>query len=251
MEKFRVAVVENEDPIRQQMVQALTDVSHRTKVLLEVDEYSSGEAFTAALKDNLYAIAFLDIYMDEMTGIEAAAILRKEDPQCLVVFCTTSETDMLSAFQLHAFDYILKPITDEAVERVMGDALKILNAAGNYIEIKAVDGDQSLMVNSIMCVTVSGHYLLFRVLGGREYKTRMKISEAMNLLSDYRNFLEINRGILVNMDYIDDMSAKGCRLKDGTDLPVRTKGTQQVIQSWNDYCFKRLREESHRRSFNH
>ena len=58
-----------------------------------------------------FSVAFLDIYMMGMTGIEAARELRKTDTDCLLIFTTTSTDHALEGFQVRAMHYLVKPFT--------------------------------------------------------------------------------------------------------------------------------------------
>ncbi|MBR0149275.1 MAG: response regulator [Lachnospiraceae bacterium] len=61
-------------------------------------------------------IAFLDIEMRRVNGVELARKLIKMDPGINIVFATGYEEYMKDAFELHASGYILKPITDEKIK---------------------------------------------------------------------------------------------------------------------------------------
>ena len=62
-------------------------------------------------------IAFLDICMDKMNGIQLARELRSNDPELLIIFLTTSREYAFDAFPLHAFDYLLKPFGMQDFQR--------------------------------------------------------------------------------------------------------------------------------------
>jgi len=246
---IKIAITENESEIREQIASYLGNYSDRAKLKIQIDEYESGEAFVAAVANITYPIVFMDIYMDEegMTGIDAVEKLRETDNECMVIFCTTSQEDMLKAFRCHAFDYILKPVTQDAVDRVMADAVQYLSNEGNYIDVKTTDGDASIMLGNILYTSFSGHYAVITATGNQEYRTRMKLSEVQELFRDYDNFLEINRGVIVNLDYVTNMDGAECKLSDGEVLPVRTKSVKAMRKVWQDYTFAKLREENSRR----
>ena len=60
-------------------------------------------------------IAFLDIEMRRVNGVELAKKLLENDPDINIVFATGYEEYMKAAFELHASGYILKPVTDEKI----------------------------------------------------------------------------------------------------------------------------------------
>lgn len=68
-------------------------------------------------KENLCDIAFLDIEMVGMNGVEVAEELKKFNPEINIVFCTGYGNYRDKAFELHASGYLMKPITPEKVKR--------------------------------------------------------------------------------------------------------------------------------------
>jgi two-component system LytT family response regulator len=71
-------------------------------------------------------LVFLDIQMPEMSGLQVAAALDGADPRPLVIFLTAFDDYAVQAFEVHALDYILKPIDDERLAAALahaGDAL--------------------------------------------------------------------------------------------------------------------------------
>ena len=62
-------------------------------------------------------VAFLDIQMGGMTGLELAVQLRQVQPQIRIIFVTGYSQYAIDAFAVHATGYILKPVTQEAVSR--------------------------------------------------------------------------------------------------------------------------------------
>ena len=82
-------------------------------------------------------MVFMDIYMDGMDGVSAAARMRERDKNCLLVFLTSSAEFMPEAFSCHAFEYVTKPFSGERIAAVLRDALKVLPDTARYIEIQS------------------------------------------------------------------------------------------------------------------
>ena len=80
------------------------------------DGFSNGEDAIDFARSHPVDIAFLDIEIHQMTGIELAVELRKIHPNLLVVFCTGYAQYALDAFKIHANGYLTKPIYAEDVQ---------------------------------------------------------------------------------------------------------------------------------------
>lgn len=64
-------------------------------------------------------IAFLDIAIGDMNGIDLAKRIKAEYPRCDIVFCTGYSDYAAQAFDLGASDYLMKPVTKEKIEHAL------------------------------------------------------------------------------------------------------------------------------------
>ena len=99
---------------------ALDSLSSAIKAIVAEDEVISFRYPEDALeyaKDNFCDIAFLDIEMVGMSGVELAEKLKKYNSEINIVFCTGYGNYRDAAFELHASGYLMKPITPEKVKR--------------------------------------------------------------------------------------------------------------------------------------
>lgn len=115
---YRVLVVEDEPLLRRQLCESLNelwpDVGH-------IVEAESGAAAMRQIAEAVPDIAFLDINLPDMSGIDIAAVLRDRSQ---VVFVTAYSEFAVAAFEQHALDYVLKPATT----RRLGDTIARLKA---------------------------------------------------------------------------------------------------------------------------
>ena len=99
---------------------ALESLANSIKAIVAEDEVVSFRYPEDALefaKENLCDIAFLDVEMAGMNGVELAEELKKYNSEINIVFCTGYGNYRDAAFELHASGYLMKPITPEKVKR--------------------------------------------------------------------------------------------------------------------------------------
>src|SRR3989442_12533664 len=113
---IRALLVDDEQPARdrlRQMLSALEDLE-------VVGEAGDGEQAIESILHLKPDLVFLDIQMPGCTGVEVAASLPSPRPR--IIFCTAFDQYAVDAFELHALDYLLKPVNRarlrEAIERV-------------------------------------------------------------------------------------------------------------------------------------
>ncbi len=115
------AIIAEDEPIlRAQLKTKLDKLWPELKIVADVGD---GEAALEAIAEHQPSLAFLDIQMPEMTGIEVARSLSaNKELKCHIVFVTAFDQYAVDAFDTGAIDYVLKPYSDDrlhaAVERL-------------------------------------------------------------------------------------------------------------------------------------
>lgn len=242
MTPYRIAVVDDLERDRAWLAEKLADYMARDRLEYELTAFASGEAFSAALEQGQrFNLVFMDIYMDGITGIEAAQTLRARDMDCKLVFLTTSEDFMRQGFSLNSAHYLIKPVKDEDFAQAMtncrlGRALQAPTLAvtveGRTLE---VDTRQirylEVQQRSVVLHTTRGDLPL-----GRSF------SAAAAPLERDRRFLLCFKGVLVNMDHIAAQTGDELRLDDGSTLPIAPRRRREILAQYRAYMFGRMRE---------
>lgn len=123
---LRIVIVDDEAPARNRMRDLLADCAHAVPLVVE-GEATSGRVALELLSSRPADVVLLDIRMPEMDGIEVAQHLQKLEHPPAVIFTTAYDVYAIRAFDVHAVDYLLKPIRaarlKEALSRVRSAAV--------------------------------------------------------------------------------------------------------------------------------
>ena len=128
---MKVLAVDDEKIMLARLVNALES----SKDVTEVIGFTKCSQALEFVKTNKIDAAFLDIRMRGMTGLELAEIIKEVQPNCKIVFCTGYDQHAIDAFKLHAVGYLMKPISDEAVQKEI-DYIKGLLGGDKLIQVK-------------------------------------------------------------------------------------------------------------------
>jgi two-component system LytT family response regulator len=101
---MRILVVDDEQPARERLRQLLAGVAD----IEIVGEAEDGEQTLERVDELKPDLLLLDIQMPGANGLEVAASLPR--PRPAIIFCTAYEQYAVDAFELHAIDYLLKPV---------------------------------------------------------------------------------------------------------------------------------------------
>ena len=110
---MRFLAVDDEPLVRDELVSVLQSSCPDSEILSFTWPYDALEAAEAFPVD----VAFLDVQMGGMTGLELAVRLKKIKPDIHIIFVTGYQQYAVDAFAMHATGYLLKPVSEEAVNR--------------------------------------------------------------------------------------------------------------------------------------
>lgn len=213
----------------------LRDAIYAHPGLRLVGEAADGASALARITQLRPEVVFMDIQMPEMTGLE---VLRRLDYLPQIVFTTAYDQYAVTAFELHAVDYLLKPFTGarfaQAVERLLEgpvharetveSALTQASAAPARLE-RILVRDRGrifpLSTGEIEYMKADSKYTVIAARG-QSFLVRIGISELEAQL-DPRRFVRIHRSALVNLDFVESMRADEqsqlqIHMRDGTVL---------------------------------
>ncbi|MDS1008680.1 LytR/AlgR family response regulator transcription factor [Clostridium sporogenes] len=95
----------------------------------DIEEFSSGEQLI--FSDIYFDIVFLDIKMDKFSGIDIAKHMRENNNDTKIVFITAFEEYVFEAFDVAAFHYLMKPVDEKKIFKIMDRILKMFSYKEN------------------------------------------------------------------------------------------------------------------------
>lgn len=239
--ELRFAVVEDRLPDAQRL-ESLLRLAFGGGQPLVCDHYESGDAFLAAFPSKEYQVIFLDICMEGTNGIETARILRRADPDLLLVFVTSSPEYVWDAFPVHPFDYLLKPYREEKLFQLADELRRVLFRAEPELEVRIARQQVHLPLRKIQYAMAQNHYVRI-VSDDGECRAVSTFSQVEQLLRAQENFLVCNRGVILNMDKVLRLDSDCFEMLDGTCLPVRQKDKNTLFAQFTQYQFRHMRRE--------
>lgn len=203
-----------------------------------VGEAGDGEGAFRLIRDLRPDIAFLDISMPALSGIEVA---RQAAGAALFVFVTAHDEFAVQAFEREAVDYLLKPVTDERIEKTvrrlkerlaaksapdLSAAFERLSRAAQerpahlqWIKAQQKDGVRLVPVNDVYFFRSTDKYTTVRTREG-EFLIRKPLKDLEREL-DPAQFWRVHRAAIVNVRMIlkVDRNIAGMRTIRFRDLP--------------------------------
>jgi two-component system, LytTR family, response regulator len=239
----KVLICEDEPLARE----TLRDFIAATPELLLIGEASNGAQALKLIRALQPDLVFMDIQMPELTGLE---VVRQLDAVPPLIFTTAYDQHAVTAFELNAVDYLLKPFSQErfqaAVQRALADvapsaqrqhaaqsALGAGDNSGPLARILVRDRGRifPIAVADIEHLRSDQKYTQITAKGG-SYLVRMALTELEARL-DASRFLRVHRSAIVNLDFVESMKADEqsqllIAMRDGTELLANREASKQL-----------------------
>jgi two-component system LytT family response regulator len=217
-----------------------------------VAECADGATALGAILETRPDVALLDVQMPELDGFEVVQRLPEGDWPA-VIFITAFDRYALRAFDVHALDYLLKPVSADRFRTALGRARDRLRRRSHDAALLALVAELRgrpryltriavrsrgrvipLKVSSIDWIQAADNYVTLHA-GGHEHLVRETLS-ALGRQLDPDRFVRIHRSTLVNIDRIAEIAPAGhgdadVRLRDGTALSVSRTWREKLAQA--------------------
>ena len=220
----RYLIVDDELPSRTNLRLALA--AHPDwRLVAECDGTAAARAVLAAQDVD---VIFLDIQMPAESGLVLAREISRVSAPPLIVFVTAYSEHAVDAFEVHALDYLLKPLNDarlaQTVERIgamlgqrqreaYGAALRDYVDAGHAqaalerINVRSVGRIEQILVADIRWIESAGNYVELH-LAGRTVLHRITLNRLETLLAP-GDFIRVHRGAIVRRSEIARLDTVG------------------------------------------
>ena len=216
-----------------------------------VAECGDGNSAIALIKKEKPDLVFLDVQMPEVDGFGVVSALRR-DHLPLTVFVTAYDRYAMKAFEVHALDYLLKPVGKERLSEALEHARKqLVHPSETIFQRRVLDmladlearqkSPERIVIKSdgeIVCLKPqeidwaesAGNYVCLHV-GAATHILRETITALETRLG--RQFLRVHRSTLVNVDRIKTLRPSlygdyAILLRDGTKLTL-SRGFRETV----------------------
>ena len=229
---LRVLICDDEPGMRM-ILRMLVEREEGFSVAAEAEDGEQGVRLFEQLRPD---VVFLDVDMPKMNGIDAAQKMQDMDPRAMLIFATAHEGFREQAFEVYAFDYLVKPFKNERVSetlarirRIKGDRM----AAGvrtmplpqkkkrpERLMLRSRDGVVFIDTEDILLVQRENRQTVLYTTDGA-FPTGDSLSDLEEKL-DPEVFFRCHKSYIINLTAIESITPYG-----RWTYVVRLKGTKQ------------------------
>ena len=232
---INIAICDDEKYISDKVKKLALDFFHRKNVEIKISQFGSGEELLRYNKS--IDILFLDIQMDGIDGMETARKLRSQNYKGYLIFITVLKEMVFQAFEVQAYDYLVKPIEEEYFDKKMERLFASMQNA-NEANLLVQKGYESNII--------SFDDIIFCEIIDRKIYLHLKSGEVIDYYDRIENletkldgrFFKCHRSYIVNMKYIEQFTKAQLVTKNGMHVPVSRNNYSAFKEFYFSYMFQ-------------
>ena len=216
---IKICIIEDEPDIRR-LLRKIIEKQEGFEVVSESGDFASAISDFARFRPD---VAFVDIDLNGQSGLECAKIMTELNPKLKVIFATAHSEYMANAFEIYAFDYLVKPFNVERVvktlTRIKGDsqAKVILNENSEYISQSEQYSDKLMIKGKEQVTFVDKKDIIFieRTESITNIVTKDRVcttAVALGSIAEKLNpteFMRCHKSYIINMSMITQIEPYG------------------------------------------
>lgn len=255
---MKLAICDDDKRIRDLIAESVREVSES----LEIEFFADAKGILVPGFDA--DILFLDIQMPGIDGMKAARQMRANGKSTVIVFVTALEEQVFHAFDVGAFNYIVKPFGSNRMKEVIKNAVEqakelkyiektltkkeVEKESVRTITVKSGGTKTKVILSEIAYAEIFDRRIILHMadrdrlalssLKAGSEKTRAqisyygRISELENISG--RDFFRVHRAYLINLAYVKSYDSRSVRIGDA-DIPVARGKYQELVKAYLSY----------------
>ncbi len=232
----RIIICDDEEVIRSQLAEYLKKSEPILKEQFDIIFCCSAEELLDNARD--CDIILLDIQMKELSGMDAAHILRERNNTACIIFITSLVNYAVEGYQVHAFGFLTKPVNYGSFLQQMQDALLNVNSKrGKEIYLKRGAETHRYNSNKIYYIEVRSHNLRVSFKDSDE-DYYANLNDVEEMLAG-QNFFRCHKGYLVNLRHVSKVLQNDIFLDNGRLIPISRHRKKDFMTEYMNYLGRR------------
>lgn len=232
---MRILVCDDEPFWVNQITQLLHNSPHHE---LTIISSSIKEDIVSLVTHERFDLAYLDILLQDINGIDIAKALTKVNPLCLIIFVTNYKEYVSDAFTLKVFQYLFKPFDEKFFYHELHRAYQKYKTLSAFYPINTTEGKQYVQPTKIMYIET--YYKTIFIAHEHDiYKSHIKNLQYLKTFFHEYDFVQTHQSYYVNMNYIQKIQRHYLILHNGLTIPISLSKLPKVQNAFYTFIMEK------------
>lgn len=207
----------------------------------EITSFTDGRVLLDELDGTGFSadILFLDIYMPGIDGIEAARKIRAQKQDVKIIFVSASREHYPQAYEVFAFNYLVKPFEKEQLERVLDRVIREIKLEnGHKIRFRYKSALHTVNCRDILYLESSDKRILLHLTDGGALQRYGKLDDIAGELPDGA-FIRCHQSFIVNAAHIRELGEGYFRVGQAL-IGISKKHAKSAKEQYYAYLFSHM-----------
>ncbi len=231
---MRIAIVDDLKSDNNKLKSTIKKYFNDSNEKVDIDCYYDGESFLRYFSEGKYDIAFIDIYMKEISGIDTARKIFSSDKNCKIIFSTESNNFASESYEVKAYSYIIKPISSDKINSIFNNIKYKESKDSLNVSLISYKTNINIALNSILYIDIVTRNVNIHLFNDT-FPVKGKFVDYSSKLLKYPSFIECFRGVLINMEHIANVTENDFILDNGEVIPIRKRHKLDIKKCYLKY----------------
>lgn len=222
-----IAVCDDEVMECSKIAAKIREILEEMNVSCTIRQFYSGRELLQSSEN--FDMIFLDIIMGDLDGMKTAQLIRKKAYDKLLVFISASRDYVFDAYDVEAFQYLLKPIEDKKLKKVLEKAVrKTVEHSQAFLIVSRDRQKKKIFLDDIYYFEIRGRMIDAHGTGGI-----FSYYEQIGLLErelQGKGFFRCHKSYLVNLKYVDVYNRQELVLDNGERIVIARRRYEEFCR---------------------
>jgi len=209
---IKVMLVDDEPQIRK-ILRKVIERNIEFEVVCECDNMTDAILQFNSLKPQ---VIFMDIEIQGSSGIDCAKVISDLEPETKIIFATAHAEYMSNAFEMYAFDYLIKPFNIERIEHTLDriwsqmHVVKTIepDTGADKLMIKGKESVNFIDMSDIVMIERENNNTVIYTTLGESFHTSSSLGDIEDRL-DKKSFMRSHKSYIINLTQIKSIEPYG------------------------------------------
>ena len=237
---MNIAICDDDRLMSGQIEKLVEQVFHGETSKYNTEVFFSGDRLLDFLEQspNYFHMYLLDIEMEGTDGLETAARIREADSDAVIIFMTSHAELMSEAFEVLAFQFIIKPFDHEKTSSILSAAVRYLQKRKGVFHFVSQKKIYTFFLNQIHYIESSGRKIFLHTIDGANYEYYGTLKDAREQVKGIL-FAQIHNSIIINLESLSTVESNFVYLKEGEKLPISKKFHASFHEQFQQFILSR------------